>query len=168
MCIRDRGNLHYDGYEKAQLPVTMDISYKLDGKKISAEKLADVYKRQVFLKGCPLNCRWCHNPELIDFRQQLIQSPNNCIGCGHCIKICPEGALSVHPEKGISVDRRRCSVCLKCADECYARALRPVAEYMSVEEILDICQQDKDFYEHTGGGITAVSYTHLDVYKRQT
>ncbi len=108
----------------------------------------------VFLKGCPLNCRWCHNPELIDFRQQLIQSPNNCIGCGHCIKICPEGALSVHPEKGISVDRRRCSVCLKCADECYARALRPVAEYMSVEEILDICQQDKDFYEHTGGGIT--------------
>lgn len=108
----------------------------------------------IFLKGCPLNCKWCHNPELIDLHQQLIQSPNNCIGCGHCIDICPQRAISATEGKGIEIDRRLCSVCLKCADECYAGALRPVAHLMTVEEILDAAEKDKGFYEHTGGGIT--------------
>ncbi len=108
----------------------------------------------IFLKGCPLNCRWCHNPELIDPHQQLIQSPNNCIGCGHCMEVCPSGAVFAEQQKGIMIDRDRCSVCLKCADECYAGALRPVAKLMTVEEILDTAQQDKGFYDHTGGGIT--------------
>lgn len=60
----------------------------------------------VFLKGCPLSCKWCHNPEMIDAGQQLISSPNNCIGCGHCIQICPQNAISPDPEKGIHIDRR--------------------------------------------------------------
>lgn len=108
----------------------------------------------VFLKGCPLKCRWCHNPEMIETFQQLIQSPNNCIGCGHCIEICPHSALSIHSERGIQVDREKCDVCLKCADECYANALRPVAKYMTVDEVMETVLQDKGFYDNTGGGIT--------------
>jgi pyruvate formate lyase activating enzyme len=108
----------------------------------------------VFLKGCPLDCKWCHNPELIDPKQQLIKSPNNCIGCGHCIKICPRGAVEMDPEKGIVIDRSKCDVCLVCADQCYAQGLRPVAKPMTVGEILALVEQDKGFYDKTEGGVT--------------
>ncbi len=108
----------------------------------------------IFMKGCPLRCKWCHNPELIDPKQQLIQSPNNCIGCGHCVKICPRGAVTMNPESGIVIDRDKCNVCLACADECYAQALRPVAKPMTIAEILSIAEQDKGFYDNTQGGIT--------------
>ncbi|QIB70074.1 glycyl-radical enzyme activating protein [Aminipila butyrica] len=108
----------------------------------------------IFLKGCPLRCKWCHNPELIDPQQQLIQSPNNCIGCGHCVKVCPQGAVTMNPEEGVVIDRAKCDRCLKCADECYAQALRPVAKPMTIDDILRIGLQDKGFYDNTGGGIT--------------
>lgn len=108
----------------------------------------------VFLKGCPLNCRWCHNPELIASQQQLIKSPNNCIGCGYCVGVCPRGAVTMTPEDGVVIDRDKCDLCLKCADRCYANALRPVAKQMTVDEILRVVQQDKGFYDNTGGGMT--------------
>jgi len=108
----------------------------------------------IFMKGCPLRCKWCHNPELIDPQQQLIKSPNNCIGCGYCVKICPRGAVTMTAEKGVVIDREKCDVCLACADECYAQALRPVAKLMTIDEILCIAEQDKGFYDNTGGGIT--------------
>jgi pyruvate formate lyase activating enzyme len=108
----------------------------------------------IFLKGCPLSCKWCHNPELIDPQQQLIQSPNNCIGCECCVSICPRGAVTINPEEGIVIDRTKCDVCLACADECYAKALRPVARQMTIDEILRIAEQDKGFYDNTEGGIT--------------
>lgn len=108
----------------------------------------------VFLKGCPLSCKWCHNPELIDPRQQLIKLSNNCIGCGYCVKICPQGAVTMDPEKGVAIDRAKCDICLACADKCYAQALRPVAKPMTIEEILRIVGQDKGFYDKTKGGMT--------------
>ncbi len=108
----------------------------------------------VFFKGCPLNCKWCHNPELINPKQELIKSPNNCIGCGHCIELCPQDAVSMSLQNGIAVDRTKCNVCLKCADECFAKALRPVAKLMSIDDILCIVEQDKEFYEYTDGGMT--------------
>lgn len=108
----------------------------------------------VFFKGCPLDCKWCHNPELIDEKQQLIKSQNNCIGCGHCVEACPQDAITISPEEGVVIDRTKCDLCLICANECYAKALRPVAKFMTVEEILEIAAQDKGFYDKTGGGIT--------------
>ena len=102
---------------------------------------------------------------MIDAGQQLISSPNNCIGCGHCIQICPQNAISLDPEKGIHIDRKACNVCLKCAKACYAQALRPVAKKMTIDEILATAEQDKRFYDHTGGGITVSGgemLTHAD------
>ncbi|NBI62275.1 glycyl-radical enzyme activating protein [Clostridiales bacterium] len=123
----------------------------------------------IFLKGCPLNCKWCHNPELINPKQQLIQSPNNCIGCRCCVETCPQDAVTMDPSTGIVIDRSKCQVCLACADQCYAKALRPVAQPMSIEEILQVAQQDKGFYDNTGGGITVSGgelLTHGDFVKR--
>ena len=71
----------------------------------------------VFFKGCPLNCRWCHNPEMIEGDQQLIRSPNNCIGCGYCVDVCPQAAVMIDPQDGVVIDRTRCNVCLKCAEK---------------------------------------------------
>ena len=108
----------------------------------------------VFLKGCPLDCAWCHNPELIDFAQQVIEMPNSCIKCGYCIKECPKNAVFVDSENTIKINRLLCDSCMACTEICYARALLPVAKRMSVSEVLYEVKKDMGFYETTGGGMT--------------
>ena len=108
----------------------------------------------VILKGCPLNCRWCHNPELIRFDQELIQMPNSCIGCGVCMEVCPQQAVYIGEDGKIAIHRDRCTLCMECADQCYAGALKRVAEPMTPEQIMAEAAQDKGFYDETGGGIT--------------
>ena len=108
----------------------------------------------VFLKGCPLNCRWCHNPELISFDQQLIRMPNSCIHCGYCIGVCPRGAVSADEEGQIVIDWNLCDHCLKCAENCTANALKAVAQRMTAEEVMAKVGQDESFYDNTGGGMT--------------
>lgn len=108
----------------------------------------------VFLKGCPLDCLWCHNPELIAFEQQVIEMPNSCIKCGYCIKECPQQAIFVNEDKVIKINRDLCDGCLACTKTCFAKALQTVAKAMTVEEILDEVEKDKGFYDHTGGGMT--------------
>lgn len=109
----------------------------------------------VFLKGCPLNCKWCHNPELISFKQQIIEMPNSCIKCGYCITHCPKKAIYVgEADQKIHVNRELCDCCLECGTFCYAQALKPVAKEMTAEEIMSEVIQDKGFYDHTGGGMT--------------
>lgn len=108
----------------------------------------------VFLKGCPLDCLWCHNPELISFEQQVIEMPNSCIKCGYCIKDCPKGAIYVNEDKVVKIDRALCDGCLKCTKICFAKGLQTVAKSMTVKEILDEVEKDKGFYDNTGGGMT--------------
>ena len=108
----------------------------------------------VFLKGCPLRCRWCHNPELIDPSQQLIRMPKSCIHCGYCLTHCPKSALFVDEDKRIQIDREKCDLCMQCTDFCWANALRPVAKEMTPEEVMYEVLQDKEFYDRTGGGMT--------------
>ena len=108
----------------------------------------------VFLKGCPLNCRWCHNPELISYEQQLIQMPNSCIKCGYCLTHCPQNAIYVDAEENIRIDRKKCNKCYACAKFCYAESLQTVAQDMTPEEVMAQVVQDKSFYDNTGGGMT--------------
>ena len=108
----------------------------------------------VFLKGCPLSCRWCHNPELISPAQQIIEMPNSCIHCGYCLSHCPQNAIHVGEDKKIHVDRAVCNLCMECTKFCFAQALKSVATEMTVQEIIDVVLQDKGFYDHTGGGMT--------------
>ncbi|MBQ1391621.1 MAG: glycyl-radical enzyme activating protein [Firmicutes bacterium] len=108
----------------------------------------------VFLKGCPLHCAWCHNPELISFSQELIQMPNNCIHCGYCAMHCPQGAISFDAEKKVVIDREKCDRCMICVGQCTANALRRVATEMTAAEILKKVEQDAEFYSQTGGGMT--------------
>lgn len=108
----------------------------------------------VFLKGCPLHCRWCHNPELIDYQQQLIRMPNSCVHCGYCLEHCPQKAIYVDEDKRINIRRDQCDLCMECTRFCYAQALQPVAREMTAREIMEQVCQDKDFYRETGGGMT--------------
>jgi pyruvate formate lyase activating enzyme len=108
----------------------------------------------VFLKGCPLDCKWCHNPELIDFTQQIIIMPNSCISCGYCVKECPRGAVHMQENGKVDIDRNACDGCMKCTEVCYAHALQPVGKLMTVDETIQEVEQDRDFYKHTEGGLT--------------
>lgn len=108
----------------------------------------------VFLKGCPLSCRWCHNPELIGYDQQLIQLPNRCVKCGYCLTHCPEKAISLEDAQHIRIDREKCNGCFACASFCYAKSLQTVAQSMTPDEVMALVVQDKGFYDNTGGGMT--------------
>ncbi|QHI72937.1 glycyl-radical enzyme activating protein [Aminipila terrae] len=108
----------------------------------------------VFLKGCPLACKWCHNPELIEFEQQVIEMPNNCIQCGYCIKECTQHAIYADADKKIKINRELCIRCMKCTEICYAKGLLPVAKFMTAEEVIYQVVQDKQFYSYTNGGMT--------------
>lgn len=107
----------------------------------------------VFFNGCPLSCKWCHNPELMDFRPTLLYTGNKCIHCGECVAICPEHAVSITSE-GLRIDRDLCKRCGKCAENCCTEALRLSGESWSDEDLIEQLKKDKGFYRETGGGVT--------------
>ncbi|MGI9952777.1 glycyl-radical enzyme activating protein [Moorellaceae bacterium AZ2] len=112
----------------------------------------------VFLKGCPLRCVWCCNPEgqLPVPEIKLIKAA--CNGCGACIPVCPEAALSLErADEGkaqVRVNRQRCSGCMKCVDVCPTGALDRFGRYYTVDELFEIIRRDEQFYRASGGGVT--------------
>jgi pyruvate formate lyase activating enzyme len=108
----------------------------------------------VFLKGCPLRCKWCHNPESIRPTPQLAVTAENCIGCKACLEVCAPGALALQDARKVVVDRSRCTHCGKCAPVCDPKALEMVGRNASVEEVMAVVLRDREYYKATGGGVT--------------
>lgn len=107
----------------------------------------------VFLKGCPLRCVWCHNPESQKVHPQLFFDPKKCIGCGKCFALCPQKAHKA--ENGVHIlDRTLCKECGACAEQCYAESLEAVGKTATVSEIMEEVLKDKAFYENSDGGMT--------------
>ena len=107
----------------------------------------------VFMKGCPLRCLWCHNPESISIDPQLVWHPERCIGDGACVKVCGEGAIERGPA-GLTIHRKSCTMCGRCAEECPAGALEIIGKEMTVGEVMEDALKDRIFYRNSGGGIT--------------
>lgn len=107
----------------------------------------------IFLKGCPLHCPWCHNPEGIKPYPELVWHENRCIGALRCVKVCPNAALTL-TKKGMIINRDKCDACGKCVEVCPAGALEVVGKPYKVRDIVDIVLRDKIFYDKSGGGVT--------------
>jgi pyruvate formate lyase activating enzyme len=111
----------------------------------------------VFLKGCPLRCLWCCNPEGQKADPELKFIAADCNNCGKCIDECPVGAIALNaaaPEQKIAINRDKCTVCGKCADFCPQGAFGIVGKHMTVEEVMEIIRKDETFYRKSGGGVT--------------
>lgn len=111
----------------------------------------------VFLKGCPLACRWCSNPESQHRGPELAYNANKCIGvseCGLCLEACRQGAVQTDGDGKITIDRQLCQACFRCAGVCPANALHVFGKHMTVSEILKAAEADGVFYSRSGGGIT--------------
>ena len=107
----------------------------------------------VFLKGCPLRCRWCANPESQSARVQILWDGEKCLRCGHCVSLCSHGALRTE-DGAVRPVPENCTGCLRCVGECPGRALQAEGEQKTVEEVVRVCMQDMPFYEESGGGVT--------------
>ena len=107
----------------------------------------------VFLKGCPLACPWCSNPESQISEPQLLQQLVRCIHCLKCMEVCSRKAISLESGE-ITIDRDLCDTCGVCADQCYANALQIVGREMTVSEVVAVVKKDIQFYIHSGGGVT--------------
>jgi len=107
----------------------------------------------VFLKGCPLNCWWCQNPESQLNGQEMIFWEDRCISCGACSTICPSGAIQI--KNGIPVtEKEKCILCGRCIEKCPALAREMIGEKLTIEEVIKEIEKDLVFYEESGGGVT--------------
>lgn len=108
----------------------------------------------VFLKGCPLRCLWCSNPESQMPWPEVTHRDVSCTKCGRCVEECPQKAISVDGS-GVHINRETCVRCFKCVSVCTPEALRVSGKEMSVEEVMQEIKKDADYYTNSGGGVTA-------------
>ena len=142
--------------EQATLTGPEQINYEKKGIVFNVQRFSvrdgDGIRTIVFLKGCPLQCRWCSNPESQTLKPMLLYSVKECIHCGRCIATCRQHALS--PDNPTFVDRTKCITCGECTAVCPVGALTIKGKYMTVAEVIRDLKKDEAAYRRSGGGIT--------------
>jgi pyruvate formate lyase activating enzyme len=113
-------------------------------------------RKLIFLKGCPLHCAWCSNPESQEFIPEVEFFPEKCIRCGRCLEVCPAGAVNIDlsVKNGFKIDRGLCNDCLQCAAQCPGGALREIGRVMTLSEVMREIVKDRSYYRKSGGGVT--------------
>lgn len=115
----------------------------------------------VFFKGCPLSCKWCHNPETQSFDRQLYFYKDRCLGCNACQKVCKYQA---------AFDLNKCIACGECVEACNYSARKICGQNIEIDELVDEIMKDEPFYESSGGGVTLsggeVLATNMDDLKK--
>ena len=112
----------------------------------------DGIRTTVFFKGCPLRCKWCHNPETQAFPPELLFRAEKCTGCGSC-RVCPRGAVSFSGCRPL-LDRTACTACGACVEACFQDAREVCGTQYPVPELVRCLKKDQPFYESSGGGVT--------------
>jgi pyruvate formate lyase activating enzyme len=108
----------------------------------------------VFLKGCPLGCLWCHNPESIAHGPQFRYVAQKCAACGQCAVACPRGCHRIDDDGRHVLDRIACAQCGRCVTACTPGAMELVGRFMSVAEVMAVVLRDVRYYAASGGGLT--------------
>jgi pyruvate formate lyase activating enzyme len=134
------------------IDVAIEKGYVFDVKRYAVDDGPGI-RTTVFMKGCPLRCWWCHNPESQVLKPELMFKANRCIGCGECLTICQRNAISGFAKR-ISIDRKQCNLCGKCIQKCPADALMIVGKETNVSEVIREVERDRAFYEESHGGVT--------------
>jgi pyruvate formate lyase activating enzyme len=113
-------------------------------------------RTSVFLKGCPLQCIWCHNPEGINPEVSIWYSRNICIRCGQCITVCPNEALTsdLSKDKFIKINYSKCNLTGSCVNVCPTKALQFTGTVTTVSDLMNVVMEDMVFYRTSGGGLT--------------
>jgi pyruvate formate lyase activating enzyme len=107
----------------------------------------------VFLKGCPLHCLWCHNPESQSNKKEITINAIRCIACGKCFGVCVNGAVISENDQFIFL-REKCTACGRCIEVCFSTAREMIGREITTRELLEILERDLIFYDDSGGGIT--------------
>jgi len=107
----------------------------------------------VFIKGCPLHCDWCHNPESLDGAPEVVINEKKCTSCGACIEACPE-SNGERPARGADWDDGTCQRCGACAEACPGEARELIGEPRAVADLVAEVERDRPFFESSGGGVT--------------
>ena len=107
----------------------------------------------VFMKGCPLRCKWCSNIESQNSYPELLFRKIKCDGCGKCVDVCPPKAIALN-NGVIKINRPNCDLCMQCADICPTEALSRTGESKTIEQVVSEVSKDKIFYDNSGGGAT--------------